>query len=287
MQKLPLLFFLIAVLFFSFPVNISAQVVINEFSSSDSSDWIEFYNTSVNEVDMTGWIVKDTATSSVYEFSNQKLPANGYCVQGVAKRLNNSGDMVQLLKGGSQEDCVSYGTGNGFFCSVSADVVAPIGGETASRNPEGIGAWVISSATQSLVACESLIPTPEPTLVPTSTPEPTQAPTAAPTPVSTLTPTLTPKKTVKPTKRPTRTSRPNNNQDNSFEEEVLGIRESLEPSASPESGESGKGKFSFVSILLIVLGIGFVGLASYPFIKDKPVILKLIKKYEKWKHKDF
>ena len=68
---------LIIVSLFIFVPNVSAQVVINEFSSTDSSDWIEIYNTSSTDVvNLSGWVIKDTAVSSVHEFSGELISAN-------------------------------------------------------------------------------------------------------------------------------------------------------------------------------------------------------------------
>ncbi|HKZ40836.1 MAG TPA: lamin tail domain-containing protein, partial [Candidatus Hodarchaeales archaeon] len=141
------------------PSDIYAQVVINEFSSSDSSDWIELFNTSVGEIDLTSWSIKDTAASPVYDFSGNRLPAKESCYQDVSNRLNNSGDRIQLLSGVTEVDCVTYGTGNGSFCAdaVEADITAPSTGETAARTPEGTGTWVIGFQTKSITSCESLI----------------------------------------------------------------------------------------------------------------------------------
>lgn len=175
------IFFLLIFLLFIFTQNVNAQIVINEFSSSSNSDWVEIYNTSSNEIDLFGWSMKDT-TSSLYEFSGEKIPAGGYCVQTVSNRLNNDGDRIQLFNSSTQIDCVSYGDGNGNFCGIVADVAKPTIDQTASRVPDGFGSWTLGISTQSSISCNSLIPTPSPTPSPTqvSTQEPTSTPTKMP-----------------------------------------------------------------------------------------------------------
>src|SRR3990170_3990793 len=100
------------IILFAFPYAVNAQVIINEFSSSDSGDWIELYNTSSNEADLTPWLIKDTAASPVYEFSGNRLASGSSCYQSVSNRLNNSGDRIQLFNGITEVDCVAYGDGN-------------------------------------------------------------------------------------------------------------------------------------------------------------------------------
>ena len=154
----------------------SVDVVLNEFSSPSSSDWIEIYNKSAIEYDLSGWLIRDTASSTVYEFSGNKLSAGSFCFVDVSNRLNNAGDKIQLFNGSNEVDCVAYGSGNGSFCDNSADVDAPGEGQTASRIPDGEETWVIGTPTKPTVSCVSLAPTPTPTPTPTATPNSTPTP---------------------------------------------------------------------------------------------------------------
>jgi hypothetical protein len=52
---LPIFFFL----FFIFAPEVSAQVVINEFSSRGDTEWVELYNKGMNDVDITNWTISD------------------------------------------------------------------------------------------------------------------------------------------------------------------------------------------------------------------------------------
>jgi len=269
MKKLLILFLFV---FLFFPKQVSAQVVINEFSSENSSDWIEIMNTSAGEMDLTGWIIKDMATTSVYEFSGVKLLAGELCVFGVSNRLNNGGDKIRLINGSTDIDCVAYGNGAGEFCGVSADITAPSSGETASRVPDGTGSWIIGSSSKSSTTCESLSPTPTPSPTASPTESPTEAPTSTPDPSSP--PTLSP--TPKPTVLSKKTFVPTSvlgDDDESGEDVVVSMREELngkdeEEEKEPDNDGRNK-KLSVVAILIIICGVGLVGVAGYSFYLQK------------------
>ena len=258
--------FFFGLLTFLYPVSVSAQVVINEFSSSDTSDWIEIYNLSDSSVNMSGWTIKDTASSNVYDFSNEVLPTTSSCFITVSNRLNNGGDRIQLLKDSVQIDCVAYGNGNGSFCNIAEDVAAPAVTETASRVPEGTGSWTLGLATKSGTDCVTLVPTPTPSPVP----DPTS--TASPKPVSTLTPT--PTKTPSPTPKPTSTKKPTSSPTPQESEEVLGFRNELiseSPTPSAEVLGDAKGKFPLASVFFLLGGGAFISLAGFSFFKQRRV----------------
>ena len=255
--------FLLFSLAFTFSVSeVEAQVVINEFSSADSSDWVEIFNTSPSEVNLSSWMIKDT-TSSIYEFSGGLIPAGSTCFQSVSNRLNNDGDRIELFNSSTQTDCVSYGDGNGSFCGSGADVAAPSSGQTVSRVPDGTGGWTLGSSTMSSVSCESLVPTPTPT--PSSTPNPTAA--ATPTPSST--PTSTPIPTKKPTPKPTPTPKPEVLGDESDNGGLDFSSSQNTPSVipTPSADDSSANKFPILAVVLILLGMGLVGFSIFSFIR--------------------
>jgi len=116
-----------------------------------------------------------------------------------------------------------------------------------------------------LVECNGLVPT----STPTPTPTPTLGPTSTPIPTPTKTPTPTPKPTVKAvvTKKPKVISTKTTSDEE--ESEILGLREGLEPPSPtpiPESEE--KGKIPITAILFVLGGLGFMGVAGYPFLKS-------------------
>ena len=58
---------------------VKAQVVINEFSSSDSSDWVEIYNVS-NEVNLSGWSIKTQPQHPFMSFQKKKFQQGGLVI---------------------------------------------------------------------------------------------------------------------------------------------------------------------------------------------------------------
>jgi len=263
----------------------SAQVVINEFSSSMSSDdWVELYNVSSDEIDLTGWVIRDTASSPVHEFAGSKIPSGGLCFEEVSNRLNNGGDRIQLFNGSDLVDCVSYGTGGGGFCDSTPDVEAPSAGESASRVPEGASTWSLGTPSKTAVSCESLIPTPTPTPTPTSTP--TSSPTPTPTSKPTSTPTPTPKPSSTPTSKPTSIPIPSPTPlvgigeedpavaDASGNSQVLGLRDELNAKDSSSSSvlDFRKGKVPILGIVLVACGAILVGASLFVFLKRRTAI---------------
>lgn len=184
-----------------------AGIVINEFSSGSSSDWIELYNTGTSSADLSAYRLKDASTN-VKNLSGM-LAAGGIISFSFSSWLNNTGDTVRLVSGdGSNEfitDKMEYGGNNG--------MCAPLENQSIGRLPDGwtdikrfaVGSRDGTNNTGTEAPCPSptLTPTPTaallPTLTPTSTPQP--AVTETPTPVATHTPMPTVKKT--PTLRPT------------------------------------------------------------------------------------
>jgi hypothetical protein len=113
--------------------------------------------------------------------------------------------------------------------------------------------------------------TPTPTASPTSTP--TATPTASPSPTPTPTPTSTVKAAA--TKNPIATPRSTTYTDTENDEEILGLRENLVPSPSPEAEGEARGKVPFVAGLFLFLGIGLIGFAYYSFYAKKKGGIKI------------
>ncbi|KKP41210.1 hypothetical protein A2229_03175 [Candidatus Peregrinibacteria bacterium RIFOXYA2_FULL_33_7] len=111
----------------------STTIVINEIAwagSSDSSndEWIELYNNSTSDIDLTGWTIEDDETS-IYEITSGTIKANSYFViedsasavknydAGIVINLSlaNSGDKLVLKnKDGIIVDTVNS-TGGAWF----------------------------------------------------------------------------------------------------------------------------------------------------------------------------
>jgi len=265
-----------------------AQVVINEFGSYGDSDWVEIYNTSGSDVDLTGWSINHSTASSesseALVFSGVILPAKGFCDRSVSNRLNNEGDRILLLNSGARVDCVAYGDGNGYFCGTSADLEAPSGSQVGARVADGESIWKLAGEqtrgfsnietirSEDTKVCYTPTPTPTPTPRPkddqplAETPTPTSKPTATPT----KTPTPTKKLAPSPTSKPTPTKSKQEEQSDGVD--VMGIRSELTPSptATEEEG-SDEGGFpkAMAAAGLVVAGGGFMGVAATPFIKQK------------------
>lgn len=248
------------VFLFIFASKVSAQVVINEFSSNTSSDWVELY--SPVEKDISGWILDDEDTKTdMFTIPQQTIiSAGGFYVANVSDRLNKAGDTIYLYDSGRNEvNKISYG-GTGQVCTPSDNgsiAIIPDGGNTYDR---------LLTSTKGLTNGQSFTdpcptPSPEPTNTPTPTPTPTHTSTATlnptSTPIKTLTPTPTKTPTLKPTAPPT------------SEELVLGVQNATStPEASPqEEAETGK-KFPIFPVILIVTGFLCIAGAVFFFVKN-------------------
>lgn len=147
---------------------LAQSVVINEFSSYESSgDWIELY--SAEDIDISGWILRDLATSRVKVIPEGVTigpSTSTFYVVDVGARLDRGGDRIILLKSDDVTlvDEVVYGTQGG--------VCAPGVGESAGRYPDAESVFrIFSSPTKGYsnnTSTSFLCPTP--TLSPTSTP---------------------------------------------------------------------------------------------------------------------
>lgn len=140
MQKAALLFFSIFV-YFSFFSFANASVIINEVQLSPTENrFIELYNTSNSEVDLTGWYIqRKTQTGSSFtslvsntNFENKKISGNGYflisrsTIQGsdavvsnmtltesnVIQLKNSEGVVVDKICWGDVSDCTDLKTSN-------------------------------------------------------------------------------------------------------------------------------------------------------------------------------
>lgn len=263
-----------------------AKVMINEFFSATTDDWIELYNDSDSETNLSGYILEDSTS----EISSGKLkdlifPPHAYCEISVGKRLDKDGDIVYLKNGADQVDCVSYGDGNGEYCSgEEADVVAPSEIQTGARQPNASATWVVGSATKGFSNNETIKPEGVsecylPTPAPTATPSPT------PTPTSTSTPTPTPTlaSTIPPTTRPTSSSTPASThkaeasepQNNLDDARAVLAASTESPTTTDVSDEPADGMRTIVIIALIFGGVLCFAGAGYPFYK--PYLKKLMK----------
>src|SRR3989344_5215153 len=116
---------------------VSAKVVINEFiSDPDSgSEWIELWNDSSAEVNLSGWNWTDLASpggETEHESSprslNDAISAGGFFVLEMSSVLNNTGDSIGLYNGTSLIDRVTFGSVDGY----SKDLDLPAKGKSGA-----------------------------------------------------------------------------------------------------------------------------------------------------------
>lgn len=237
-----------------------AQVVLNEFSSSTSPDWVELY--AISETDISGWKIDDDATSTImHTIQGQTVLGVGELyVADVSNRLNNPGDIISLYtKEDSLVDQISYGDKGG--------VCVPSESQSAGRVENGNTIERFATPTkEGTNVGAALAPCPTPT------PEPTEAPTPASTktPESTKTASPTPKPTVKATATSRPTTKPISEKEEADNEKlILGLREELENSPPPEEEVEEKRNFPFYSLLFILPGIGFIGYPVFSFLRKR------------------
>ncbi len=106
------------------------KIVINEFMADPSAgdDWVELYNPSASDVNLTGWSLNDS-TSRIKKLSGS-IPAGGYLVVHVGNRLDKNGDEIILLKDGIVIDNVTYGGAPG-------NAPVPPADRSTGRYPDG------------------------------------------------------------------------------------------------------------------------------------------------------
>lgn len=198
MNRLPRLIFFICLAFFVFVSNTKSQsptyLFLNEIMPHPSltPDWVELYNNDTQVLDISGYRLEDTTTTSAMKVfpTGTLVNPNGFLVASLSNRLNNNGDSVYLRDGsGNLLDSFSYSSDPGINVSFG-------------RYPDGIGEWIIF--TNPSPNGPNLLPitvTPSPT----SSPTPTLTSTPIPTAVLTITPTQIPTLTSTPTLGPTAT----------------------------------------------------------------------------------
>ena len=165
-------------LFFVFTSSANASdVVLNEIFANpinEDDEFIELYNNSENEIDLSGWSVADLVKS--YSIVDVKILPKSFLtldksLTGIA--LNNSNETVKLLdKDGATLDSYSY--------------ESTIEDRSFSKITDGVGEF---TSGVNITKNSPNAPAPSPT--PTETPKPTKVPTATKVPTITKSPTIT------------------------------------------------------------------------------------------------
>jgi hypothetical protein len=271
LKRLILLLVVFAGYIFGF-TSTNAQVVINEFSSYDTSgDWIELYAYEVATI--SGWIVTDTTGVMKTISSGVEVgPAAPFYILDVGNRLNRDGDFIKLFKedGTTLVDQIPYGTQGG--------VCTPNSGETIGRYPDAnntierfrVSTKSVSNNSAELNVCPVETSSPTSTSFSTPTPSPVASSTVTPVPTAAKTPTPKPTKTSSPTPKTT-----------DLKTEVLGASDSgillsdlrgQLVTEEPKSQDSDNKKTSFpvVSYVLISGGVMFIASALLLYWKKNP-----------------
>ena len=123
---------ILAILLFVFSTKayaIESTIVLNEIFAPTGSDWLEIYNKTDSEIDVSEWKIEDTATTPLKVFSSgTKIGPRRFLVVEVSNRLNNSGDIVRLVtKEGNEIDIFAY--------------TAVAQNKSFARLPDGSGIW--------------------------------------------------------------------------------------------------------------------------------------------------
>ncbi len=248
MKKIILFIFCLS-LFLIFPQKILAEVIINEFSSGTTSDWIELYNNSTESANLSSYKLMDSGTND--KILSGILPAGGFISFSFSNWLNNeTPDGVRLFKDDNPDpiDSIYYGgSGQVCFAGETESIGRVDNGNTIERFTTPTKGT--SNVGAQLNSCPA--PTESPTPMPSPTPTPTSAPTA--TPVKTASPT--PKPTVRPTPVETREAVDTEGTENL----ILGLRNELTPSSTPKAEEEEKKSFPIAAVLLILGGIACIG----------------------------
>ena len=165
-------------LFLVFPSSaIASDVVLNEIFANplnEDDEFIELYNNSDSEIDLSGWSVADLV--KIYSIVDLKISPKSFLtldksLTGIA--LNNSNETVKLLdKDGIILDSYSY--------------ESTIEDKSFSRITDGVGEF-----SNGVNTTKNSPNAPAPTPTPTETPKPTKIPTATKAPSATKVPTIT------------------------------------------------------------------------------------------------
>ncbi|OGY32819.1 MAG: hypothetical protein A3A57_00045 [Candidatus Woykebacteria bacterium RIFCSPLOWO2_01_FULL_41_12] len=117
---------------------IQTGIVLNEIFAPTVSDWVEIYNKTDSEINVSEWKIEDTATTPIKVFSSGTIIGpRGFLVVEVASRLNNSGDIIRLVtKDGNEIDIFEY--------------TAIVPNKSFARLPDGSDIWTEADPTKNV-----------------------------------------------------------------------------------------------------------------------------------------
>lgn len=246
------LYFLFITLFFlTYPSKICASVLINEISPSTDTEWIELYNDGDLEINLNGYLLEDGNASKTDDLIlSGIIPQKGFLVFNHNEGwLNNGGDTIKLYNNASPSAIIDQYT----YGSVDSS-------KSVARIPNGSENWQITSN----VTNNSSNPNPTDAPTQTATAQPTVTATSTSTPTTTPKPTPTKTSTPKPTPTSLPTEEATENSEDSNENKTAIELETSRPTPTGlVAGAKTENKSKTIAIILISLGIGFLGYCGY------------------------
>ena len=127
-----ILFLLFFIVIFSSFQEVRATLIIDEFSSASTTEWVELLNTDQNNsVSLTGYEIRNNFGTTLKTLSGT-VPRTGFLTfEFPSGSLTDAGDCLILWNGSSGIYSVSYGTGS---CNGGTNIVAtaPTSSETGA-----------------------------------------------------------------------------------------------------------------------------------------------------------
>lgn len=232
---------------FIFSASSYAEIVINEFSTYSSQDWVEVYNTSKSSIDLSSYRLRDSTASNKKDLTGT-IEGEKFVSFSFGNDLNKAGDRLKLIKvEGDKETVVeeiSYGDAGG--------ICEPQENQTIGKVPDGSASVVrLNNATRDApntkdtALCISPSPTSEPSIAPT--PKPTSSPSSSPNLVASMialksSPKISPKITPSPSEK----------------ENIGEVVATKKPLASTEVLGASKSAVTQFPFGLLIVGIGIV-----------------------------
>lgn len=151
----------------------ATNIKINEFyaagTTNSNPDWVEVYS---DEVDISSYQLMDTLNNKK-DLAAATCDGN-FCTINWYNYLNNSGDTIKLVLKTAIDSPIDQVTYPG-------DISIPSSGQSAARNPDVTGNWLISSSPTKGALNNPSTPSPTATLISSPTPTPSPTPTSTPT----------------------------------------------------------------------------------------------------------
>ena len=191
MKAFPICIYLFLFLFILSPQSFAeGSVTINEFLANPANgqnEWVEIYNPTAADVNLTGWILNDKSDSK------KKLDSLGSILSGGFAVYEYTGDgWLNNTASSSKSESINLLDDKGNSVDIYLYTVNQKENVTTGRYPDGSGDWVVLEKATKGEPNSGPLPTPTPTPLPSPTSIPTSKPTSTKSPTKTAsTPTKT------------------------------------------------------------------------------------------------